>query len=204
MTLVCDGTSDRAIIDIVSWIMSSQYEDVSHYFSVAREVVPARQELSIRLKRAVELYPSDLVLCHRDAEAMTHEVRLAEVEVASTHVDVAVVPVVPVRMIEAWLLFNEHAIRSAASNRTGNVKLALPSARQVESVSDPKVVLFDALRAACELTGRRLRKFNVQQARSRVSTHVSDFAPLRVVPAFAHFEQRFKLEIERLQRAWRS
>jgi hypothetical protein len=69
------------------------------------------------------------------------------------------VPIIPIRMTEAWLLLDEAAIRSVAGQPSGNMPLGLPVASKVESVPDPKATLQAALRTASGCSGRRLQKF---------------------------------------------
>lgn len=71
--------------------------------------------------------------------------RFREIEEATVSVDVAIVAAVPVRMIEAWLLFDESAIRLAAGNPNGTTPLGLPGMPRAESVPDPKLLLRDAM-----------------------------------------------------------
>jgi hypothetical protein len=91
-------------------------------------------------------------------------------------------------MQEAWLLFDERAIRHAAANRNGRIPLDMPHLRHLESIADPKAVLHELLRAASELSGRRRKKFRVEQAVFRVSQFIDDFRPLRELSAFSAFE----------------
>src|SRR5690606_18674132 len=79
-----------------------------------------------RLTSSVRLYPCDVLVVHRDAERDPVDLRLAEIERArsSARIEGSLVPVVPVRMTEAWLLFDESAIRRAADNPNGTVDLA--------------------------------------------------------------------------------
>lgn len=103
----------------------------------------------------------DVLLVHRDAEKQSPEQRVEEIDagMASAGIVWPRVPVVPVRMTEAWILLDEVAIRTVAGRPTSTVSLGLPPARRVEDVPDPKDVLAKALETACGLSGRRLRKF---------------------------------------------
>jgi hypothetical protein len=65
------------------------------------------------------------------------------------------IPVVSVRMHEAWLLFDEAAIRCAAGNPNGNIPITLPAARSLDRIQNPKELLFDLLRTASGLSARR-------------------------------------------------
>jgi hypothetical protein len=103
----------------------------------------------------------DLVIVHRDAESQDREARYREVEagVAAIRDTLPALPVVPIRMTEAWLLVDEVAIRRVAGRPTANDPLGLPPAATVEQVPDPKQVLRSALETASGASGRRLRRF---------------------------------------------
>ena len=194
-TLVSDGSSDRALIPIIDWLLSTtpgigdslfvaQFADFRH------EVDPPRK-LDQRIERALAEYPCRLLFVHRDAEIEPLEARVQEISTAATSQAVsAFVPVVPVRMTEAWLLIDPMAIRSAAGNPNGNTPLDLPPLHQLEAVRDPKKLLLTALLAASEKSGRRLRQFerDLHRRKGRVAEHISDFSPLRSLSAFRYFE----------------
>jgi len=91
-------------------------------------------------------------------------------------------------MQEAWLLFNEHAIRAASGNPNGRILLNLPSLQEVEDIPDPKRVLHSLLKHASELHGRRLKDFNPSKQAHRVSEQIDDFHPLRQLSAFQVLE----------------
>jgi hypothetical protein len=144
-------------------------------------------KLAARVEAALDLYPCDLLVVHRDAEREDPKSRLREIEEATQGRSVPVVCAVPVRMTEAWLLFDEAAIRRAAGCPNGNMPLNLPALKMVESVPDPKEVLYEAIRVASNLSGRRRRQ--IQPDIRRVADLIDDFAPLRVVPSFCRFEE---------------
>jgi hypothetical protein len=156
----------------------------------AKEVIPAHGPLPHRLKTAFNAYGPDIIICHRDAEAMTLENRSAEVSTArlTANIHIPVVAAVPVRMIESWLLTDERAIRCAADNRNGTGQLNLPHHTVIEALPDAKNTLFTALRTASNLPTQRLRKFNHHRARSRITDFVDDFSVLRNLSSFRSFE----------------
>lgn len=146
--------------------------------------------LSDRMKKSVALYPCGLLFVHRDAERVPYADRKAEIEhaVAVAKLDVPVVCVIPVRMQEAWLLMNERAIRRAAGNPSGRVALSLPAIKDLEALPDPKNTLYDLLKTASELRGRRLSKLRESALARRVAELIDDFSQLRVLPAFQSLE----------------
>jgi hypothetical protein len=109
--------------------------------------------------------------------------------------------VVPVQMTEAWLLFDEGAIRRAAGNPNGRITLPLPDWRRAESLAKPKEILFEALRVASELPARRRRALDVERARARIVDFIDDFSPLHELPSFRRLEN----DVRNLcaERGWR-
>jgi hypothetical protein len=103
----------------------------------------------------------DLIVVHRDSDNAGAEKRREEIEYGAQCSGVAsdVLPVVPVRMTEAWLLLDESAIREVAGNPRGRADLCLPKPHEVESRSNPKKVLGEALLLAADATGRRRKDF---------------------------------------------
>jgi len=99
-------------------------------------------------------------------------------------------------MQEAWLLFDEPAIRTAAGNPNGRDHLDLPRLQHLEGLPDPKEVLYELLRTASGLSGRRRKKLPVSQLAQRVSDFIDDFAPLRTLPAFTALEVEIRKTVE--------
>jgi hypothetical protein len=191
-TLLADGSSDVALIPIINWLL------IHRGVNSAIQGVPAdlrrlRQpprSLIERMHVAMDLYPCDLLFVHRDAEREPRELRVAEIAAAyaelSTRIGLPpVLCVIPVRMTEAWLLFDELAIRHAAGNRNGRLPLDLPALEQLELLPDPKQHLHGLLRSASGLSGRRLESFRANERATRVSHLIDDFSPLLRLDAFA-------------------
>ncbi len=159
-TLVTDGTSDIVLKYPIEWAMEQLTPiDFEGYWADPSLQRPAFRGFRDRLKTALEYYPCDLLFVHRDAERQPREKRVAEIldAVRCLSSSPPAVCVVPVRMTEAWLLIDEPALREAAGKPNGQVGLDLPPGSSLESVPNPKRTLFDALRKASELSGRKLR-----------------------------------------------
>lgn len=197
-TLVTDGSSDRVLLPILRWLLSQHYEDLpidGEWADLARLPSPPRS-LAERIAKGIQLYPCDLLFIHRDAEGMTREQRIQEIDQAIEGARMALarksvdnpmphyVNVIPVRMSEAWLLFDIDAIRYAASNPNGTMELQLPALQDVESLPDPKDVLYKLLNSASGLSGRALKKFKPQVGVHRLAEYIQDFAPLYRLYAF--------------------
>ena len=163
LTLVGDGPSDRCLLVIIRRLVGKLVSDITieSYWADLRHLDPPPSGLANRMKAALENYPCDLLFVHRDAEAQPWEYRVAEIKkaAASLTVEHRWVPVVPIKMTEAWLLLDEAAIRMAADCPTGTTPLALPKAQAIETRADPKAVIREALSKASGKKGRRMRRF---------------------------------------------
>jgi hypothetical protein len=151
------------------------------------------RELSERIQAALNLAGKcDLLFVHRDAEGQGLETRKCEIHEAVTRcvppLAIPCIPVIPVRMTEAWFLFDEAAIRRAAQKPRGTAQLSIPDAW--DRIPNPKETLFEALRTASERTGRDLKKFAPHQARHFLAEDMVDFSPLRILPAFRQLEEQ--------------
>jgi len=183
---------------ILTWALRRQGYDgpVNPLWADLRHLTSPPSRLDHKLQLSVELYPCDLLFIHRDAETQPFTER--EQEIAHVIKTVTAqflrpfVPVVPVRMMEAWLLIDEAAIRSAAGNPNGSEVLDLPRVSQVEDLPDPKSVLHGLIREASGLSAYRRRRLNVRQLVYRNADLVDDFSPLESVPAFARFSAELR------------
>ncbi|NJM08581.1 hypothetical protein HC891_23935 [Candidatus Gracilibacteria bacterium] len=185
-TLVADGSSDRALIPIITWALRQQSIMVAlqaEWADLSR--LPRRpQRLDERIAEALNLYPCELLCIHRDAERELPDHRRTEINAALVAVAKKrdqmppALCMIPVRIQEAWLLFDEAAIRAAAGNPNGKIALDLPQVARVERLPDPKETLRQLLRLASGLNGHRLQQF--------------DDRPQRVLPAFAAFEAELR------------
>ena len=194
-TLISDGPSDRALLPILTWILREKGDirRVQPEWADLRRLPQPPQSLRERILSAIDLFPCDLLFVHRDAEREDPETRYREIrnplqEATKRGFKVPTVCVVPVRMTEAWLLFDEPAIRLAAGNPNGTNPLNMPDLSVIEEIPDPKIVLFEILREASGLTGRRLKRFNTAECRIRITELLSDFSPLRQLSAFQRLE----------------
>ncbi len=202
-TLLGEGSSDRALIPILDWLFGQHLPDCaiqSAWADLGRLPQPPRT-LNERISESLSLYPCQLLFVHRDADRDGHAARVEEVRrAAAPHEPHPIIPVVPVRMLEAWLLCDEQALRRASGNPNGRQPLSLPSPSQIEDIADPKGVLHDRLRVASGLSGRRRRTLRVSA--ERVALLAADFTVLRQLPAFCALEAELAKVI--LEQGWSS
>ena len=154
-TLLGDGPSDKALLPLLRWLLMEHFVDYAIQSAWADPyLLQGAHGLSERIRKSVDLYPCDLLFVHRDAENQPMGDRIEEIKAALIplpDLQKPVVHVIPVRMQEAWLLFDEQAIRWAAGNKNGKMPLKLPSLKSIENLPDPKEVLNDLLREASGL-----------------------------------------------------
>lgn len=194
-TLVTDGPSDRSLKHIIDWLLRQIPEissaGFSGQFADSRRLEKPPTTLTDKLSKAIEQFPCEVLFVHRDAEGDVRQKRVDEILEAAKAAGISPhVPVVPVRMTEAWLLIEEQAIRTAAGNPNGTVELDMPPTHSLEGIPNPKGILQRLLLGASELTGRRLHKFRREVSRrtQRVAELVGDYSALRQLPAFKAFE----------------
>jgi hypothetical protein len=193
-TLVTDGSSDASLIPILTWLLRTNGPEVAIQPAWAdwRSLPKPPKTLRDKIRFALEFFPCDLLFVHRDAETQPREQRVLEISTAVAR-ELADVPpyicVVPVRMTEAWLLFDEMAIRHAAGNRRGQQRVDLPVLARMEDLPNPKQLLYECLQSASGQSGRRLKQFRVAVHARRVADLIDDFSPLRTLSSFALLEQ---------------
>ncbi len=210
-TLTTDGSSDVALLPILTWLLRTNGVSCAiqaEWADLRQSRQSKKRKLDNRIRLSIDLYPCDLLFVHRDAEREPRAKRVDEIteatEAVKKVVDSYAVPpvvcVVPVRMQEAWLLFDEAAIRYAAGNRFSRHPLELPPLRHLEQLADPKAVLHECLKQASGFGWRRLKRFRAHKRAHRVAEIIDDFSPLRVLSAFAALEKDVAAAIE--QQGW--
>ena len=194
-TLLCEGSTDANLIPILNWVLMEKgnLPLVQGQRAHPNRLPKKASGLASQISATINYFGGDLLFIHRDADRAPFKQRCEEVR---REVDVArsqgfskpAVAVVPVRMMEAWLLFDETAIRKASGNPNGTIRLDLPSLNRIESRPNPKLDLKQALEKASELAGRALKKFRASEALWRIADNITDFSPLRELPSFVQFE----------------
>lgn len=199
-TLLGDGSSDRALIPILTWLLRQSCGEIPILprFADLRDLPQPPRILPERIQQSVELYPCDLLFVHRDAERDSVSKRAEEIRQAVEESGPQSLPpvicVIPMRMLEAWLLIDEVALRLASGNPSGSLPLNLPNVNALETLQDPKETLYTLLRDASGLQGRRLRHFDKTLARrlQQVADEIEDFGPLRQLAAFRRLEREIE------------
>ena len=209
-TLLSDGSSNQVLLPLITWLLRQYLPPVAiqgKWADLRRlPAPPSRNNLPKRIQLSLDLYPCDLFFIHRDAETDTPEQRIDEINLAvqtakeSGTLVPPTIPIVPVRMLEAWFLFDISAVRRAAGNPSGTQSLSLPRFNTVENLPDPKEDLYKLLRTASGLSGRRLKSFNYRLAFHRIPDFIENFDPLRKLNSFKKLESYIKKTCSILKR----
>jgi hypothetical protein len=191
-TFLADGSSDAILINPITWLLEQYLRSrgvaVNGTWADLRRLRHPPKDLRQRIDSAIDLYPCDILFVHRDGEREPLARRVAEIESATKAIDTLAVPVIPIRMQEAWLLIDECALRRASGNPNGTVPLDIPPIEQLEAIPDPKHLLHELLREASGLRGRRRQKINPYKQALRLGELIGDFTPLRALYAFQKVE----------------
>jgi hypothetical protein len=190
-TLVTDGSSDVVLKPILKWLLRYVGVEcqIEGEWADLRDLPNPPKTLQEKIQQAVQIFPCKILFIHRDAEKMSRNNRACEIARAAEEAfhGLACPPfvcVVPVRMQEAWLIFDAEAIKKAAGNPNGKTKLNLPSLKNIESHPNPKHILHQSLKKASGLPRRRLKKFDEKVKVHLVPEYIEDFSPLLKLPAF--------------------
>ena len=179
--VVADGGTDKLLVPIIEWAIHALDPEVEILEPEFRKRSGSIEDYLIVYKSSVML-----IFVHRDAEKLPLEERMKEFD---SVVRSDVVAVVPVRMSEAWILFDGSAIARAAGSPSAEVPV--PKFADIEGIANPKdlldLLLFEA---AGSPTGRRGKNFKRSMAERRVSvaSYIADYTPLEALSAFRQFQ----------------
>lgn len=188
--LICEGSSDAALVSHIQELLidcgASEADGISWYRG---------RGLGDKIRLGLQDNGSvDLLFVHRDADSAGPAARLKEIETgraAAGHRG-RWVGVIPVRMMEAWLLADEAAIRRVAGRPRGTEPLDLPAPGKLEEVADPKQMLKDALlQAGAPRGARRRQRFaaDFSSFRKQLVENLPVGGPLEQVAAWARFRK---------------
>src|SRR5690242_17127536 len=127
--LVSEGPDDQMLFGPIEWLLAQHCSDgFGGAWANPGVLQDGSRELSTRLAQVGRMYPCDIVFIHRDTDTFTHGDRADEIRtaIADSGYTTPAVSVIPVRMTEAWFLFDEMAIRTAAGKVRSRVDLHLP------------------------------------------------------------------------------
>jgi len=190
-----EGTSDSMLEYPLRWLLSHHGFLEKYEFDNSKVLNLKSNSLKTesKVQALLACTQPDVLFIHRDGDGAGYEARKAEIVNACSYENsVKCIPVVPVKMLESWFLSDLNAIRIAAGNPKGHAEIHLPNFKQLEQISNPKEKLFDYLRTAADLKGRRLKKFKPHKARRLVAEEIKSFRPLLDLPSFSELSQEIQ------------
>lgn len=204
-TLIADGSSDSTLLKIINWALNDLYPNFTYeeQFADFRNLKTPPKGLDNKIREASIRFPHDILFIHRDAESTNQNVfenRIKEIKAVlqAEHENITVC-VVPVKMMENWLLFDKEALKKAAGNRNFRGEIDIPSFKNLESINQPKEMLHNLLKEISGLKGRNLDKFNAHQAVHLVADYIEDFGKLRSLDSYNVFENNLKRVMQTFQ-----
>jgi hypothetical protein len=139
------------------------------------------------------------VLCiHTDADKQTDTYAfnnkinpaLRRIETEPDEICKIIVPIVPVRMTEAWMLADKDLLKSRIGTKKSDRELGFD--KQPEQIMDPKKVINDAIRTAYQERSRRHRNdSDISALYHQIGESVS-LDVLRQLPSFRKFEDHVR------------
>jgi hypothetical protein len=201
-TLISDGSSDQLLLKPLRWLLLHLgiQNPLQGQWADLRRLPSPPKELAHKIQMGLKLYPCDLLFVHRDAEKAPAGKRRSEITRAVQQVPGDKLPpmvcVIPVRMQEAWLLFDEAALRRAAGNPNGQEPIHLPRPPDAQRVPDPKSLLHEALKNASGLSGRRRKNFPVTARIHRLADLIASYEPLLQLSAFRALQNELRQTLQ--------
>lgn len=191
--LIGDGPTDEVLSRPLEWTL--RILRPSAVIGPIRFVkrAPLTEPLDTIVDSAFSKYSPSILVVHRDAEVASHDERVSEIPIRD-----GVVPLVPVRMTEAWFFGSEAAIRKAANNPNGTVPLNLPNGREAERMADPKARWMAAILSASEASGRRLQHLRRDVSVRRVADYIEDYSYLEGFVAYRSFRHALQTVLDRM------
>ena len=185
--LTCEGNSDAPLAFHIQRLFEScGYPRPD--FNVSTE----GRRLVDKIRSGLAMAPQyEVLFIHRDADSAVADARYREITEAVQRAGYggSWVGIVPVRMMESWLLLDEAAIRNASGNPNGRARLDLPSPAEAERIADPKSALRSAIIAGAEVQGRRRRALakRLPNMRDQLLETLRVGGPLEQLPSWTQF-----------------
>ncbi|NWJ98198.1 MAG: DUF4276 family protein [Chloroflexi bacterium] len=202
LALYAEGASDKRFLPILIQRTAEQILNQRGRFIV--EVLPPRiiekieapTQAECILKAAQQASGYHALIIHADADHPTRNEAFEQrfqpgytlVQQATPPVCKHLLPVIPVRMIEAWLLAHPEALQEILDTTMNAAALGLPlKAREVESVPSPKQTLKQAVQKARAHLPRRRQNIDIGSLYEPIARLIS-LERLDEVPAYKQFK----------------
>ncbi|MDZ4763639.1 MAG: DUF4276 family protein [Chloroflexota bacterium] len=151
-------------------------------------------------------YGYSLIIFHQDADASDTQKCLSErfqpryetVKNTDEQINKTFVPIIPVRMTEAWMLVDFEAFKRVTGTDKNADDLEFPNRpHQVEALQEPKFIFEQAVRKSRNSSRRRRRMIDPSEIYVPLAAQI-DLERLRLVPSFHEFETGLKDILQQL------
>lgn len=212
LALYAEGSTDerflpRIIQRTAEHLLAGYGVEILDPFVVNGDIHSQDKKLQEKLVAAAkETQGYHILIVHQDADAPDQDRALREriqpgldiVRQESDHHQQNIVPLIPVRMVEAWMLADPIALCQVIPGCSSPDELNLPQkSDQVEHISDPKAEL---KRITSTYQARRRRSRWITY-RAKIQERLADeiaIERLKRVPAYQAFEQKFSQVLREL------
>jgi hypothetical protein len=202
LALYAEGTTDEQFLPPIirrpTESILRQHEQ--HVANVTARVIPRTVSITKRdeciLQAARHASSCDILIIHCDADAPTPEKALRErfhpgyelVKQTAEWVCRSLVPIIPIRMTEAWMLAADHVLlkRLIGTTMTTQDLGLVNKARQVESDPDPKQTLKRIIQRAHAERSSRHRDVDISPLYTALGNQMS-LDRLNSVPSYQQF-----------------
>lgn len=203
--VVAEGSSDLRLVEHIERILIDEgCEEVrGEAPDLGRFHPPVGTTVREKLQAVIKYFPSaELIFVHRDADNAGVGARLNEIMTAAMDLVAVeqIVPIIPVKMLETWLLADINLISSVSGGKGIRTRLnSLPSIRQLESRSNTKSILQDVL---CEASGLQRETHLVAfrkrfpEMRARLVLDLDPNGPVTRLPSYQAFRHRITQAIQ--------
>lgn len=108
-----------------------------------------------------------------------------------------IIPVIPVRMVEAWMLADTQLLKAFINASTMQDK-ELGLEKKPENYADPKAVIEEAIRkASAGKSKRRRNMISIAELYEQIGRNIQ-LEALRKLPSFCHFEKQIREAFRKL------
>ena len=202
---VTEGTSD---ISFLESIVQRTFEDIAFECNTDLDISMCPLKVDKTGLKFIELIESSITmgdeqygittLCvHTDADSDTsddvyhNKIEPARLRISNSNNDCTLItPVVPVRMMEAWMLADKELLKREIGTSKIDVELGIH--KNPEKYADPKDVISDAIRKGrTELTQRRRKDLTINDLYQSIGQKI-DLSKLELLSSFQHFKDEVR------------
>ncbi|MDO5032880.1 hypothetical protein [Corynebacterium sp.] len=181
---LCEGKSDEGLAQIIHATLVDLGFNPDSYV-VGASYPPGNKTVEGGINNILEDGQPDAIFVHRDADNAGVQSRRDEIfeAQAKAKASVSVVPVIPVKETEAWVLWALHneAFRDKIRGMEG---VALPPRKTIEGIAAKEQLQAVHEQWALNRSGKRKNRISFERDRSRWLTLITDVAYLDGCPSY--------------------